>query len=702
MSVALQGSLWRPGLPPGVYEETPAVARRARVRLDVAALIGLAERGPVNTPVAVEDPGQFSTRFGRDLPGLNLPQAVRLFFANGGRRCVVMRCLDHANAATTRLTLPGLAVQLGASWEPVPVAARNPGRWGDRLSLRCRILRRPAPITLGAGSGGTPRLLAADPRVVAGATLQLTGHPPGAGAPPGLQPFRVHQVAADASGARELRLDRTPDEEFLDASLLRAAVELTLTVTVELDGREVERWEDAALHPAHPRFLPRLIGRRAASEALRPPPTVHPDPEDPGAEADRLWGGIDDPWGSEYLRPSARLTHAWLRPGEELLAAPDGVWASLAEMPGAAPGRDATATTGRRHFFDPTEVTLAQIAADGGDRLLVFGDRPGALDALAGWDQAFPQEPVALVTLPDLLHPSPPPAQADPPPATDDTPCFRTRCIPGTGETTLPALDYPLLGFDAEDLSKAQGRVKDHCESVGGRIAMLDLPPRLRANEIVPWRQALASDRAALYAPWLRVAAADVAIEVPPAAAACGITALVERLTGVWAAPANRPVDAAFARADDPGLPEPGFLHAERIDEIRRTERGLMLLGARTTSNDPDWTHISVRRLIDWLQAQLALDLAWAPFEPNDAPLWQAMAGTGRRRLQALFDAGALAGRTAAEAYFVRCDAGTNTPVDLDAGRAVMLIGVAPAVPAEFIVFRLLRHGADDPRLEVQ
>jgi hypothetical protein len=133
---------------------------------------------------------------------------------------------------------------------------------------------------------------------------------------------------------------------------------------------------------------------------------------------------------------------------------------------------------------------------------------------------------------------------------------------------------------------------------------------------------------------------------VPPSAAACGITAQLENEVGVWAAPANRPVLGAFARADDAGLPEPGFLFEERIDEIRRTERGLMLLGARSTATDRDWTHLSVRRLIDWLKAQLAADLAWAPFEPNDALLWSAMANTARRRLQALFDAGALAGRT--------------------------------------------------------
>jgi len=109
-----------------------------------------------------------------------------------------------------------------------------------------------------------------------------------------------------------------------------------------------------------------------------------------------------------------------------------------------------------------------------------------------------------------------------------------------------------------------------------------------------------------------------------------------------------------------------------------------------------------VRRLIDWLKAQLAADLAWAPFEPNDAVLWAAMAGTARRRLSALFDAGALAGRSAAEAFFVRCGASTHTRADLDGGRAVLKVGVAAAVPAEFIVFRLVRSGADDPRIEVR
>jgi phage tail sheath protein FI len=126
---------------------------------------------------------------------------------------------------------------------------------------------------------------------------------------------------------------------------------------------------------------------------------------------------------------------------------------------------------------------------------------------------------------------------------------------------------------------------------------------------------------------------------------------------------------------------------------IRPTERGLMLLGSRTTSLDRDWTHISVRRLVDWLKLQIAKDLEWAPFEPNNQILWSGLVRTATQRLRAVFDAGGLAGRTAREAYFARCDA-TTTPLNArDSGQVILLVGVAPAVPAEFIVFRLVRGG---------
>ena len=85
------GALFRPGLPPGVYEDRPTYVAPRDVRMDVAAFVGLAERGPVNLPVVIESYPEFEYHFGRAGAGRLMPQSVWLFFENGGRRCVVVR-----------------------------------------------------------------------------------------------------------------------------------------------------------------------------------------------------------------------------------------------------------------------------------------------------------------------------------------------------------------------------------------------------------------------------------------------------------------------------------------------------------------------------------------------------------------------------------------------------------------------------------
>ena len=60
---------------------------------------------------------------------------------------------------------------------------------------------------------------------------------------------------------------------------------------------------------------------------------------------------------------------------------------------------------------------------------------------------------------------------------------------------------------------------------------------------------------------------------------------------------------------------------------------------------------------------------------------------------EGLFRAGALKGRTAAEAFCVKCDGETNPPEVRDAGRVVTVIGLAPSLPNEFVVVRII-HGA--------
>ena len=78
---------------PGVYFEAtdPPPQGLVEVRTDIAAFVGVAERGPLHLPVKVESWTQFLTRFGGPLREGFLAYAVRGFFANGGRTCWIVR-----------------------------------------------------------------------------------------------------------------------------------------------------------------------------------------------------------------------------------------------------------------------------------------------------------------------------------------------------------------------------------------------------------------------------------------------------------------------------------------------------------------------------------------------------------------------------------------------------------------------------------
>lgn len=147
---------------PGVYFLPPPRAGGLGLPpLDVAAFVGFAERGPLHTPVAVEDLNAYRAVFGgdlelaRDLGGrtvyAHLPTAVATFFSNGGRRCYVVRIAGNL-ATTTRFRVPGMvalnASPSGASFtaQVVPLRASSEGRWSGRLRLGARLHSTPLPV----------------------------------------------------------------------------------------------------------------------------------------------------------------------------------------------------------------------------------------------------------------------------------------------------------------------------------------------------------------------------------------------------------------------------------------------------------------------------------------------------------------------------------------------------------------------------
>lgn len=136
------------------FETVPRDAADVLPRMDVAAFVGFAASGPLHVPVVVEDAKQYATIFGDDAPlawdeelgqtvHAHLGPAVRAFFANGGRRCWVIR-VAATSATHNYFPVPGLLKTVtGAATTPAFARARSEGSWSDALGLRAVLRATP-------------------------------------------------------------------------------------------------------------------------------------------------------------------------------------------------------------------------------------------------------------------------------------------------------------------------------------------------------------------------------------------------------------------------------------------------------------------------------------------------------------------------------------------------------------------------------
>lgn len=82
-------------------------------------------------------------------------------------------------------------------------------------------------------------------------------------------------------------------------------------------------------------------------------------------------------------------------------------------------------------------------------------------------------------------------------------------------------------------------------------------------------------------------------------------------------------------------------------------------------------------------------------FEPNTEALWGRVKRTVEMFLASTWRSGALAGTSPSEAFFVDIGRNTMTQDDIDNGRLICVIGVAPVKPAEFVVFRIGQYTSE-------
>ncbi len=238
----------------------------------------------------------------------------------------------------------------------------------------------------------------------------------------------------------------------------------------------------------------------------------------------------------------------------------------------------------------------------------------------------------------------------------------------------------------------------NHAARMRYRIAVIDSGDNQSIGQVRAMRAQLDSTYGALYYPWIRVLdpLSQREIYMPPSGFVSGIYARNDVNRAVYKAPANEVVNLALGFERFLNKSQQEVLNPEGINCFRFFEgRGMRLWGARTISSDPEWKYVNLRRYFAYVERSIDKGTQWAVFEPNGEQLWANVRRTIEDFLLNEWQAGALLGDKPDKAYFVKCDRSTMSQNDLDNGRLICLVGLAPLRPAEFVIFRIGQWTSD-------
>lgn len=696
-------------LAPGVYIEERAGRRTIEgVSTSTAGFVGVTERGRVQgPPTLVTSYGDFERSFGSFLPIRpdtlgehgHLPLAVKHFFDNGGKRCFISRVFAQRNAADLDADRRTLALSTGT-------VARLRSNTSAESAVNPVPPQRILVSTLrGFGVGGAvPEL-----------RRQLGGT--------ALTPAPTY-TAWPAAG--QIQLDpglNAAAGTFLAKNAHVVLQPIGAANNTRIIARDPGMWGEDVRIQVRPINSPpaRLTGVAANTLTVSSASSFYLGCT---IELRRLMttGQLQDlAYATVIGITGNNLTIAAPTPALPGYAATDAVEVSVAEVEVLVEWRSivetyrgswrwmTTANTGytaeQREEFNLRRSVWGELIREGSQLVLVrptqvanyaeatpLASHPTTADGqpanLAPWTgianaPAAPGEPDLLPGIPNYLgNPGAGPGQRRGIAALSDEDTISLVAAPGiTGSVVQEALIT-------------------HAELMRYRFAVLDGPKSSDIAAIRTHRGNFDSKYAALYYPWVASTNPETGAEllVPPAGITLGIYARSDGERGVHKAPANELLRGARRLELKISHGEQEVLNPEGINVIRdfsEIRRGIRVWGARTISSDPEWRYVSVRRLFNYLEHSIFKSTQWVVFEPNNHALWAAVRRTIETFLEAEWRKGALFGAKANDAFYVKCDESTMAQIDLDQGRLVCEIGVAPTKPAEFVIFRIGQYTAD-------
>lgn len=297
--------------------------------------------------------------------------------------------------------------------------------------------------------------------------------------------------------------------------------------------------------------------------------------------------------------------------------------------------------------------------------------------------------------------------------------CYIANIGPDDAVSTgLEALDLideiAIIAAPGRTDQQSYNALLDDCQRMQDRVAILDGPATVDDVEQLtragtaeggdtgggkkqkPGLRPRNSDKGygAFYFPWLRITDpfdSKAMISAPPSGHIAGLWAQTDGTRGVHKAPANMAIAGVGGLTKYVSRAEHDTLNPNGVNVIRFfTREGIRVWGARTVApSASNWKYLNVRRLFTMIEESIAISTRWVIFEPNDQPLWNDLKANISNFLRVLHSQGALAGARPEDAFFVKCDRETNPPEIVDLGQVVVVIGIAPVKPAEFLIIRI-------------
>ena len=661
-------------LAPGVFVEE--VSFRAKtiegVSTTTTGFIGPARFGPVHLePDIVTSLGEYERiydpydsgaelRYGGGVTSPNfLWHAVRAFFTEGGKRLYVSRVFQP----------------LEGEYEPVTAADNAPKRSGANYVDGCARVDRKlsGDVWLRArhpGAAGNLRVsvtLKGGPNVLVAATNPLTGAPTSAlklASDYDLVWIRDGSASPSASETGAFYTARWKEDEAtwrfepLAADSPPAAL---LDVTHLTPDADPEKDSGDAVHVVTATVT---LWSRDGSRELGTWSGLPPDPRHrSGAGPDSLFARFASTPSSDS---DARLLPLVISPSAHIGGGADVVHALFGGDPShlLAPNAEE-----RRRRISPADKLARGIAQS----FMLDGGNDGARPQARAYEgEADPRRAYALGLK-------------------------QFEAIEDISIVAAPGATWNYANF-IDDANAVTGLLIAHAEFMRYRVAVLDCAEGQSIAGVRAFRARLDSKHAALYYPWVTVQDPITRneIELPPSGFVAGIWARNDIERGVHKAPANEVVRLALGFETLLNKAQQEVLNPEGVNCFRFFEgRGFRLWGARTISSDPEWKYLNVRRYFAYLERSIDKGTQWAVFEPNGEQLWANVRSTISDFLHNEWHEGRLLGDKPEAAFFVRCDRSTMTQNDLDNGRLICLIGVAPLKPAEFVIFRIGQWTSD-------